>query len=155
MRREAPVQRAVVQWLRAVLPDAVVHHARGEINKRGRAIQIELAQARALGAVPGFPDIVVLPPAETGPLFFEVKAAGGYPSPAQREMHGRLRALGYRVAVVRSVDDAQAALAGWGIATRESGWRSVGKIAAALVKGRRRGDTQAEGRDADDAVRRG
>ena len=117
--REGPIQRQIVSWLRLVLPEAVVHHARNEINKRGRAIQIELARAKGKGAVTGFPDLVVLPWAHVGPMFFEVKAPGGYPSGAQRDLHERLDGLGYRVAVVRSVDDVRAALAAWGVATRE------------------------------------
>lgn len=118
--RESPVQRAIVAWLRLALPGALVHHARNEINQRGGGIARELAQAAAKGAVAGFPDLIVLPFAHVGPLFLEVKAAGGYASAAQKDVHGRLRALGYRVAVVRSIDDVREALAGWGVWTREA-----------------------------------
>jgi hypothetical protein len=119
MRREAPIQRAIVQYLRAVLPGAIIHHARGEINKRGKGIAIELAQAKANGALAGFPDLVVLPFAHIGPCFFEVKAEGNYATPAQKALHAQLEALGYRIAVVRSIDDVRERLAGWGIWTKD------------------------------------
>lgn len=121
MRRESAVQRAIVAYLRTALPNAVIHHARGEINKRGRDIARELAQAKSLGAVKGFPDLVVILPAHLGVVFFEVKPEGGYASDAQKAMHGKLAELGYRVAVVRSIDDVRERLAGWGIWTRERG----------------------------------
>lgn len=113
--REKPIQKACVDYLRAVLPLAVVHHARNEINKRGNAIARELAEARVLGALPGFPDIVAILPAHIGVLFFEVKAQKSYPSDVQRSMHDALRSLGYRVAVVRGIDDVREALDDWGI----------------------------------------
>lgn len=117
--RERPVQVAVVDYLRAVLPDAITHHCRNEINQSGTQIARELAKAKRAGAVEGFPDILVLPFAQIGPMLFEVKAPGNYPSPVQRALHADLTRLGYRVAVVRGIDDVRAALAAWGIATRE------------------------------------
>lgn len=115
--RESPIQRAIVQWLEIQFPDWLVHHCKMEINKRGRNIQIEIAKAKAKGSKAGFPDLLVLPWAHIGPLFLEVKAEGTYASPAQKEMHARLVALGYRVAVVRSIEDVQEKLAEWGIHT--------------------------------------
>lgn len=115
MKREAPIQRAIVQWLRAQHPAWIVHHSKNEINKRGKAIALELAQAKQAGAVTGWPDLIVLPPSHVGVLFFEVKAEGNYPTDAQRRVHDQLRALGYRVGIVRSVDDVKQRLADWGI----------------------------------------
>ena len=115
MRREAPIQRAIVQWLRLQYPAWIVHHAKNEINKRGKAIAIEIAQAKLAGSITGWPDLIVLPPSHVGPIFFEVKAEGNYPTDAQRQVHDRLRALGYRVGIVRSVDDVADRLASWGI----------------------------------------
>lgn len=117
--REGPIQRAIVDYLRRVMPQAIVHHCKNEINKRGQAIRIELAKAKRNGAVTGFPDLIVLPYANVGTLFFEVKAEGNYASPAQKEIHERLRHLGYRVAVVRSVDDVRETLREWGVGTNE------------------------------------
>jgi hypothetical protein len=78
-------------------------------------IALELAQAKQAGAITGWPDLIVLPPSHVGPVFFEVKAEGNYPTDAQRRVHDQLRALGYRVGIVRSVDDVKERLADWGI----------------------------------------
>lgn len=116
MRREAPIQRAIVKYLRAKYPAWIVHHSRNEINKRGSDIAREIAQAKANGALTGWPDLIVLPPSHIGPLFFEVKAEGNYATDAQRHVHDLLRALGYRVGIVRSIDDVQEMLTAWGVA---------------------------------------
>lgn len=116
MRREAPIQRAIVKYLRLKHPAWIVHHSRNEINKRGKAIAIEIAQAKASGALTGWPDLIVMPPSHIGPLFFEVKAEGNYATDAQKHVHDLLRALGYRVGIVRSVDDVEEMLTAWGVA---------------------------------------
>lgn len=116
---EGPIQKAIVDHLRAVMPWAIVHHCRNEINKRGKHIAIELANAKRKGAVTGFPDLIVLPYANVGALFFEVKAEGNYATDSQKEVHQQMRDLGYRVAVVRSVDDVRESLAEWGVGTQE------------------------------------
>ena len=90
-------------------------HARNEINKSGKAIARELAEAKQNGAMTGWPDLIVLPPSHVGPIFFEVKAEGNYPTDAQKRVHDQLRGLGYRVGIVRSVDDVKQRLADWGI----------------------------------------
>lgn len=113
--REGPVQIAIVDWLRGAMPDAIVHHCRNEINRSGYSIAKELADAKRKGAVPGFPDLLVLPYATVGAIFFEVKAEGAYARKNQRAIHEQLRALGYRVAVVRSVQDVRECLQEWGV----------------------------------------
>lgn len=113
--RESPIQRAIVKYLEAQFPEWIVHHCKMEINKRGKNIQIEIAQAKAKGSKAGFPDLLLLPWAHIGPLFLEVKAEGNYASASQKEMHARLTELGYRVAVVRSIDDVNERLAAWGV----------------------------------------
>lgn len=115
---EGPIHRAILSWLRAVMPDAIVHHAANEIGLAGAAVQRQIAKAKSLGMVPGWPDLEVL--TVHGPLFLEVKSPGGRLTDAQQDVHDRMRALGYRVAVVRGVDEARAALAAWGIPTREA-----------------------------------
>ncbi len=115
---EGPIQRAIVQYLRLQYPQWIVHHCKNEINKRGGSIALEIAKAKGKGAVKGFPDLIVLPWAHIGPIFFEVKAPGNYADKDQQAIHMRLRTLGYRVAVVRSIEDVQAEIAGWHIDTR-------------------------------------
>ena len=124
--REGPIQEAIVKYLEAVMPDALVHHCRNEINKRGgrkgwvkNTIAMELAKAKRRGVKAGFPDIIVLPYAHVGAIFFEVKAEGNYTSKTQKGIHEHLRALGYRVAVVRSIEDVRECLEKWGIGFRE------------------------------------
>ena len=117
---EGPIHRAVLSWLRVVLPEAIIHHSPNESRRPGRAGDVERAMNAANGAVAGFPDIIGL--TFTGPFFMEVKAPGGSLSPAQKAFRDRLAVLGYdRWAVVRGVDDAKDALARWGIPTREAG----------------------------------
>ena len=112
--REGPIQIDIVNWLRKVLPDeCIVHHCKNEVNKRGWAIAKEQARATTMGAVKGFPDLLVLTYA--GAVFFEVKAPKGYPSKGQKSVHAGLERLSYPVAVVRSIDDVRAALVSWGV----------------------------------------
>jgi len=117
--REGPVQRAIVDYLGKVMPQAIVHHCKNEIKKRGKGIQIELAQAKRNGMKPGFPDLIVLPFVNVGPIFFEVKAEGNYASDSQKDMHQAMRKLGYRVAVVRSTEDVRECLVSWGVGFQE------------------------------------
>lgn len=120
MRRsvELPIHRAILTYLRAVLPvGSLVHHSPNEFDARGPEIARQVAKHKSMGMVVGWTDLEALTP--QGALFFEVKAPGGPVSSAQREVHEALSAMGYRVAVVRSVDDVKAALGGWGIETRE------------------------------------
>ncbi len=117
--REGPVHQAIVDWLRIVMPDAMVYHCKNEINKSGKAFAIEIGKAKKKGTIPGFPDLLVLPFANIGAFFLEVKAEGNYAIPAQKEVHAELARLGYHVAVVRSIDDVRKCLQEWGIGFRE------------------------------------
>jgi hypothetical protein len=113
--RETPVQVAIVQYLRLALPGAIIHHAKGEVNRGGATFMREQAKANRKGALKGFPDLIVLPYAHIGPLFFEVKAEGNYADKTQKEVHAKLEELGYRVAVVRSIDDVKEYLTRWAV----------------------------------------
>lgn len=115
--REGPVLRSIVGWLRAVLPDAIVFHVPNESRRPGRAGMIERQNALANGVLPGVWDVIAL--TAQGPVLLEVKAGKGRVSEAQEALHGRAGALGYRTTVVRSIDDTRAALAAWGVETRE------------------------------------
>ena len=118
---EAQIQRAIVAYLRHVLPGAIVTHVPNEGVRGGHAGYLDGARAKAMGQTAGFPDILILPFAHIGPAFLEVKTATGRTSTAQKIMHERLEVLGYRVAVVRSIDDARKALKSWGVWTQEAG----------------------------------
>lgn len=117
---EAQIHRSIIAYLRSVMPDAVINHSAGEGVRGGKAGIMDGARRKAMGQTAGYPDIEVLPPAQVGPLFFEVKKEGSYTSPTQKELHIRLHNLGYRCAVVRSIDDVRDFLRAWEISTREA-----------------------------------
>jgi hypothetical protein len=116
-RREADVQRDIVRFLRAVLPaGAIVHHSPNETGSGTRAGRQRQAILSGMGVCPGWSDLVVL--AEGRVLFLEVKTPAGRLSPAQRAFRDVVREQGHGFAVVRSIDEARAALAEHGIRTR-------------------------------------
>ena len=127
---EQVIQSAIIDYLRRILPDAIVHHSPNEGVRGGKKGLLDGARKKAAGQVAGFPDIIVLPWGSIGPLFFEVKTATGKTSLAQDAILERLQTLGYRVAVVQSIDDCRRCLYEWGIATQERG-----SLARLLVRG--------------------
>lgn len=129
--REGPIQEAIVDWLRETFPDAITHHCKNEIKKRGNQFAREIAQAKRRGMVVGFPDIIFLPYAhKLNAMFFEVKAEGNYASKPQKEVHAQMGHLGYRVAVVRSVQDVRESLSSWGV-----GWAEKLPVLGAVGEG--------------------
>lgn len=118
---EDPIHKAILQWLRLVLPDAIVHHSANEGVRGGKAGIIDGARRKSMGQVAGFPDIQVIPWRHIGPMFFEVKTTDGRITKDQAAIIKQLEALGYRCAVVRSINDVRARLFEWGIPTREAG----------------------------------
>jgi hypothetical protein len=115
---EGPIHRAILAYLRHVLPDALVHHSANELALKGADVARQIAKAKHNGMMPGWPDFEVI--TEAGVVFLEVKAPGGSLTEAQRGVHDAMRRLGCRVAVVRDIADTRAALAAWGIPTREA-----------------------------------
>lgn len=113
--REGPIHRAIMQYLRLTMPSALVHHSANEIPLSGKNVARAISKAKWNGMVPGFPDIVVLPFSHVGPMFFEVKAKGNGLTDAQKAVMGQLTDLGYKCAVVRSVDDVKAKLTEWAV----------------------------------------
>lgn len=111
---EADIQRAIVAFLRLVLPPgSVVHHSAHEQRGGGAAARRRQGIAQGMGVAAGFPDLIVL--AEGRVLFLEVKSPRGRLSEAQVEMRHRIRAQGHHHAVVTSVEGAEAALKAAGI----------------------------------------
>ncbi|MGP9804053.1 VRR-NUC domain-containing protein [Paracoccus sp. NSM] len=114
--REGPIHREILAHLRAVLPaGSIVHHSANAIGLSGALIQRQIAHNEAMGTVKGFPDLLCILP---GPRvwLFEVKAPGNSPDKDQRALHADLRALGARVAVVRSTVEVDAAITEWNAA---------------------------------------
>lgn len=117
---EADIQRAIVKLLRAVLPKgSIVHHAANEIAAGGRAGHVRQAILVGMGVHPGFTDLVVLSQGKV--MFLEVKSRTGRLRPAQEEFRDAVTQQGFGWALVRSVDDALAALRAHGFATRIGG----------------------------------
>lgn len=108
---EEQVHRAVVQHLehRAVPGVAFFHVPAGGFRTRAEA-----GIFRALGTKAGVPDILLF---HRGRAYgFELKRdRGGRVSPAQAEMHARLRAAGVEVAVAHGLDEALEMLKNWGL----------------------------------------
>jgi hypothetical protein len=100
------------------------HHSPNE-GKRTKRGQRDL---KRLGTQAGEPDLALYLPGATT-TFVEVKAARTPLSDAQKERHAVLRALGFRVEIIRaaSSDTAIAALAAL---LRELGVRSLPRLAA-------------------------
>jgi hypothetical protein len=114
--REARVQAAIIQWIRAAAPNVLAFHP----PNGGWRSKSAAARFRWLGAVAGLPDIVLIAPG--GKVFFlEVKAPGGTLNADQRAIRDRLVALGTPPAIVRCIDDARRAFAAWRLETRETG----------------------------------
>ena len=116
---ENTIHRSILHWLQLVMPDAVVHHSANEGVRSGKAGVIDGARKKSMGQVAGFPDLQVLPFSNIGPLFFEVKTKTGKASKVQLALFEKFEALGYKVRIVRSIDDTRQALADWGVATKE------------------------------------
>lgn len=117
---EADIQRAIVSLLRAVLPKgSIVHHAANEIASGGRAGRARQAILVGMGVHPGFADLVVLSQGKV--MFLEVKSSTGRLRPAQEAFRDAVTQQGFCWALVRSVDDALAALRQHGFATRMAG----------------------------------
>lgn len=114
---EADAQSAIVQALRFVLPrGAIVHHSVNEVTSGDRRGKTRQAILVGMGVHPGFADLIVL--SEGRVLFLEVKSKTGRLSPAQVVFRDAVQMQGFAWALVRSVDDALAALADHGFTTR-------------------------------------
>lgn len=107
--REGPIQRAIIQYLRASLPGCVVASVPNSTDVRGRSAAIAIAKQKRDGLLPGFPDVWCGWRGQA--LLIEVKAKGGRTSPAQDDVHARLRANGFDVIVAYGIDDVTPAVA--------------------------------------------
>lgn len=114
-RPEQVLQIDLLRWLQYVLPDDVVVFA---IPNGGYRKPAEAAILRGLGVVPGIPDLCVCH--EGRARFIELKALGGRLSPAQREVHERLRRAGFEVEIAHSIEDVATLLDQWAIPQRRT-----------------------------------
>lgn len=113
--REDTIHAAIVQYLRVTMPDCLVLHPAngGSRDKR------EATKLKWLGVLPGIPDIIILRPGGRFCLM-EVKGPKGVLSDAQNDVRYHCERFEMPWALVRSIDDARDALAGWGLLTRDA-----------------------------------
>ena len=112
---EQKLQASIVSYLRAVLPDCRTF----AVPNGGLRGKREAARLKRTGVLAGVPDVVIL--ASGGQAYLvEVKADKGSLSEAQKEFKLWMVNEAVPHAVVRSIDDVRAALAHWGVETREA-----------------------------------
>lgn len=114
-RPEQAIHKAILGYLRAALPGAVIHHSPAEIHRGGRAGAIEGGIKQSLGTLAGFPDLVCL---WHGHFWaFEVKSRAGRATDAQNAVGSQIENMGGRWAVVRSVEEVADLVNVWGEGT--------------------------------------
>ena len=112
---EETIHKSVLDWLRLVLPTALIFHVP---NGGSREIR-EASKLKRLGTLAGIPDIFVFTEGGfAGAL--EIKTQAGRLSSEQHNVHSHMRRLGFKISVVRGIVEAREALASWGLKTRES-----------------------------------
>ncbi len=114
---EADLQRAVVHALRFALPrGSIIHHSANEVAEPGPRGAKRQAVLVGMGVHPGFADLMVISGGRV--LFLELKSPKGRLRVEQEAFRDAVLAQGFGWALVRSLDDALAALADHGFATR-------------------------------------
>jgi len=112
---ESGIQRGIVQYIRSVLPRAVLMAIPNGSQRT--------ASGRPANAVPGFlpgaPDLILaLPNKEV--IWIEVKSPIGRLSDNQKHVHAMLETIGHKIILARSIDDIREAFAYYGIKTKDS-----------------------------------
>ena len=114
---EADAQRAIVEALHFALPrDAILHHCANEVTEAGSRGQIRQSILVGMGVHTGFADLIMISGGRV--LFLEVKSQTGRLRKSQEVFRDTVGAQGFGWALVRSVDDALAALADNGFTSR-------------------------------------
>jgi hypothetical protein len=111
---ESGIQRGIVQYIRSVLPRAVLLAIPNGSQRT--------ASGRPANAVPGFlagaPDLVLALP-NGHVVWIEVKSPVGRLSDNQRHVHALLNSIGHDVILARSIDDIREAFAYLKIKTKD------------------------------------
>ena len=120
-RHEDALQRAIIEYLRLVLPAS--DYRVFAIPNGGARTAAEAGILKATGVLAGVPDVEIL-----GPLGrswrIEVKTPEGRLSPAQEAFRAWMVPIGVPYVVARTIDDVKAALTHWRIPTRDVDLRS-------------------------------
>ena len=139
IRHEDPIHIAIIDYLKATLPHGwVIQHTPNKPRSK-----IAGAQEKRMGALAGWPDIAVygVEDVVTSVVYFlEVKAPKGRVSDNQHTVHDKLKDLGFKVAVVRSVDDVRAKVKEWRIPSKDAAlndnqntWQALGDVVSGIV----------------------
>lgn len=118
MTTETQIHKAVVSHLiQRGGPDVFwFHPANG-----GKRSWSEGKSFKAMGVVPGVPDLIIL---KGGEMFaLELKSSTGRTSPAQRLCHAAMEAAGAKTAIAKGLDEALITLEVWGVLKRDSSHR--------------------------------
>lgn len=112
---EAPIQIAIVDYIRLVAPQLIVIHIpnEGERSKWGHIKMVKM------GLTPGAHDLLLIESPGLAYLI-EVKPPDGELSPDQIEFHAQCRKRNIPQGIARSINDARDLLRRFGIKTREA-----------------------------------
>jgi hypothetical protein len=120
---ERQAQRTVLEWLDLALPvGSIVQHVANQsavdpsLPKHAKARFFE--ERRKDGVLTGFPDLLILLPGRRVVLVEMKRPGGGRLSKEQKELHPRIRALGFPLPVARTIEDVEAALRADGVPLR-------------------------------------
>jgi len=123
---EKPTQRALLTWLKLVLPpgsrvSATMNESGGAKSANPHARARYYQARKASGVVTGWPDLTLaLPGGRT--VFIETKRpVGGVVSPEQQQIHADLRALGHHVGIATDPESALLVLLEAGVPLRNIG----------------------------------
>lgn len=121
MTEEDRIQKAIVEYIRAVLPDAICF----AVPNGGGRSRATAGILKATGVLAGVSDLVILFPfqmfgANRLVLFAEVKTATGDVKKHQRHFGELVQSFGHKWAVWRSIDDVRLTFQHLGIRTKES-----------------------------------
>lgn len=114
---ETQIHIAIVHWIKTVSPSTICFHpANGGLRSKREAQKL-----RAMGVLPGVPDLILICEAP-GPClaFLEIKAPGCYTSREQNLFMAKLDNVGVPHVVVRSIDEVRSAFKAWHVRTREA-----------------------------------
>lgn len=116
-RPEQLIHKAIVSHLRLRGARGLVFfHVPNAIHGSGRRFHVQGAIAKSLGVRAGVSDLILLHQGRAYAL--ELKAAGGKPTPAQKQFCADFYAAGGTSCVVFGVDQAIETLERWGLLRR-------------------------------------
>ena len=101
-RIEDNLQIAVVRWFKLQHPDILIAHC----PNGGFRTKVEGAIFKAMGVMPGFPDIMILKANDAfHALFIELKSPKGVQTESQKEFARKALKAGYQYEIIRSIDE--------------------------------------------------